>query len=385
VTRSGPAHAIVTVAVVAGCAQSSTPPSQPTQVVPALQAASADPEPEAVPALPPRRLAAGTFATCAVTNARRVMCWGASQVETLGMGGEAEHGPIEVPGLDQVVEIAGAQDEMCARRTNNEVLCWGPGRKPNHVPLLVEDPDHIAGCAIGCAVGAGGDGSCWGPQGTFGQPATDAPWRLHAAKAPFGGIGQVACSFYSVTWWLLDGRLLGWNGGEPKKLGDVDGVAALVHGNSASVCALRGAGDILCFDQEAAPEPAAAGLPPARDVALGLGWRCSLARDVDGQIDCWSDEGSREPSCGDFDFGESTTICTGPGPTPQLGLKSGTATVAAHIPGAVELVGGGYHLCARTRAGAVYCWGDNSYGNSLPAPDAPLWLPEPVLALDLSR
>ncbi|MBI2378319.1 MAG: hypothetical protein HYV07_30245 [Deltaproteobacteria bacterium] len=72
--------------------------------------------------------------TCALGRSGRVSCWGDGQQGELG-DGEAAHEtcgstdcsptPVQVLGLDDVVEVRAAAFSTCARRRSCEVWCWG--------------------------------------------------------------------------------------------------------------------------------------------------------------------------------------------------------------------------------------------------------------------
>jgi hypothetical protein len=267
------------------------------------------------------------------------------------------------------------------------VWCWGARYgAPVRVPVLVEEPIHIDVQLVGCAVGARGDGSCWSGMALAPEGAS---LESSGRPVPLEGVSHVATSsVLGVLWTPADGALWRWWGEAqaPEPLGRLDDVIALESQASFRVCALTAKGNVRCFDPQTPTNPPTSSppwLPPARDLALGVDWSCALARDEDGRIDCWDGDGGREPECNEL-FDPPITICAGPGPTPQLGLRHATPTVATSIPDAVEIIGGGHHLCARTRSGTVLCWGDNSYGGAGPSADASPWLPEPTPVLSLA-
>jgi alpha-tubulin suppressor-like RCC1 family protein len=73
-------------------------------------------------------LAAGHHHTCARQQSGRVWCWGDNHGGQLGQGaGTApKRGtPVEVPGLRDVVELAGGGDHTCARLRSGRAMCWG--------------------------------------------------------------------------------------------------------------------------------------------------------------------------------------------------------------------------------------------------------------------
>jgi len=64
-------------------------------------------------------------ATCAVTAAGAVRCWGLVY-EDLGPGWSNKDGPVSIPGLDMPIEtLAIGGTHICALTRTNRILCWG--------------------------------------------------------------------------------------------------------------------------------------------------------------------------------------------------------------------------------------------------------------------
>lgn len=63
---------------------------------------------------------------CALHTSGRVSCWGDNRLGQLGDGTRISRDvPMEVPGLDDVVDIVVGGAHACARRRSGELLCWG--------------------------------------------------------------------------------------------------------------------------------------------------------------------------------------------------------------------------------------------------------------------
>jgi alpha-tubulin suppressor-like RCC1 family protein len=95
---------------------------------------------------------------------------------------------------------------------------------------------------------------------------------------------------------------------------------------------------------------AVAGLPTVQSISTGFGHACAVSRDNFAW--CWGDNTLGQA-------GGTAAQCPSPGgPSPCL---PSPATVGP--PGVMTIAAGGDHTCAVLMSnGAVYCWGDNSYG-----------------------
>jgi alpha-tubulin suppressor-like RCC1 family protein len=147
--------------------------------------------------------------------------------------------------------------------------------------------------------------------------------------------------------------------------------------------------------------------PPVIAVAAGGGHGCLLR--VDGTVGCWGNDeyeslGSDpagEGTCGSHPCrvaprpvaglsgvtqiaagraatcalrGDGTVLCWGANDAGQLGHSGGdhsclggtpcnwSASLVTSLPSVVQISVGESHACARTSAGALYCWGDDTFG-----------------------
>jgi alpha-tubulin suppressor-like RCC1 family protein len=128
-----------------------------------------------------KAMTTGDFYACVVTGAGAVKCWGQqnSSEPVLGTGNiSAYNEPTQVVGLTSgFVDVVGGFGNVCARKTDGSVLCWGAnedGEIGNGAATQAEStpkaPTALAPgntwLAVGyqtlCAVGQGGAAQCWG-------------------------------------------------------------------------------------------------------------------------------------------------------------------------------------------------------------------------------
>ncbi|RYZ93057.1 MAG: RCC1 repeat-containing protein, partial [Proteobacteria bacterium] len=74
------------------------------------------------------QIAVGNQFACALTNQKKVMCWGWGYMGRLGNGGTTDSSvPVEVSGLVDVKQIALSSSAACALLESGKVMCWGEG------------------------------------------------------------------------------------------------------------------------------------------------------------------------------------------------------------------------------------------------------------------
>jgi alpha-tubulin suppressor-like RCC1 family protein len=93
--------------------------------------------PRAIPTLVGvRKLTLGINSACALLNSGRVSCWGSNLHGQLGTGSfegpETRNGtvscsthPVEVPGLEDVIDLGHGDEHVCALVADGRVACWG--------------------------------------------------------------------------------------------------------------------------------------------------------------------------------------------------------------------------------------------------------------------
>lgn len=182
------------------------------------------------------------------------------------------------------------------------------------------------GLAHSCAVTAGGRVACWGKNTN--REARDSATDPILQPAFVSGIaGATAVAAGETHTCVIDGGLVKCWGSDSE-----DQLGPLAPGQTFSGPALQ-----------------VTGLTGVTSIASGR--RHSCAVDSSGSVQCW----------GERDGGKLGNGVTSDGRTPNPTTVTLPDTVTA-LSGAVQVVAGRSHSCARTSDGKVYCWGDHSSG-----------------------
>ena len=295
------------------------------------------------PALPPplsgiAKVAVGTNHTCALTDARRVKCWGSNAYGQLGDGGvtsiptngAASDLPVDVMGVSDAVDVTAGDFSSCALIVDGTVRCWGYGGRgelgqgafaSSSTPVTVSgvgDATAISqGLAHTCVLVPGGSAKCWG-YNFWGSLGNDANVDSDVPVDVVGLTGATAI------------------------VGGGDSVCALVAAGAAKCWGRNGAGQLGDGTTTDRSTPVdVVGLTGAVQVALGRAFTC--ARQGSGSVGCWGENG-------DGQLGNGTH-------TPSL-----SPVAVAGLSDAVDLGAGWYHACAARTGGPVDCWGRNLQG-----------------------
>jgi len=182
-----------------------------------------------------KAIATSSDATCAITSAGAVKCWGWNESGQLGNGTKTDSAvPVPVVGLSKGVKaIAGGESFFCAITSAGAVKCWGSSfagqlgngsRGDRSTPVQVKGlTKKVRAIATGtfhaCAVTHSGAAKCWGSNGqTF-------------EDGPYGQLGNGSRVDRSTP-------------ASVKGLGK--GVRSLTAGE-AHTCALTSAGGVRCW------------------------------------------------------------------------------------------------------------------------------------------
>jgi alpha-tubulin suppressor-like RCC1 family protein len=297
---------------------------------------------------------------CAVVAGGRVRCWGSNQLGQLGDGTTNTHGqPVDVAGLQGVVDVALTAFSTCARMRDGSVQCWGSHqvgelalgaaataqgetcesrmtgtpmdvpcrRRPTPVPGLTGVAQLTGGSSHACALLEDGTARCWG-HNEWGQLGDGAMGFENNRAAPVTVQGLrdaagLAAGGYHTCAWLRDGTVRCWGEGRQGQ-----------HGPGAPA--------------EPAPRPiAVAGLAGVTALAADDAFTCALRRD--GSVRCWGDTRGLANGCRDPNASAILSCRPAPAPAPPL-------------EGAAQIDVGGRHACARMGDGTVSCWGDDYAG-----------------------
>jgi alpha-tubulin suppressor-like RCC1 family protein len=354
-------------------------------------ARSKSPALRVVAGLPPAvRLVRGTrhpYATCALTRAGEVYCFG----QGAGVGDGAplvSRVPVQISGVRDAVEVHAALTDACMLRTDGTVTCWGDREEPRGLRDIVSLGNP-------CALARDGRVWCWGENsygemglGRRGRPGLAEDIEIAHVPLPVPGLHDVV----AISTWL------------------------------GTTCAVDRAGIVRCWGTWGPTFPTLSptvirGIPPATQVWAANGQQCALARG--GQVWCWATRTaaasrpdlpvvSELPRNGPGSFQEHQTCAVGPdrhvicaggpslpdvGPVKQIstgrdgeaGIPRGCAVrangelacwgpafcadgsalctggawnhVETVLEGVKQVSVGAYLACAVRTGGDVWCWG----------------------------
>ena len=282
------------------------------------------------------QLALGLTHTCVRAIDGSVSCFGDNSEGQLGLpSATGVTNPTVVPSINDAVEVVASQSQTCVRRGSGQIVCFGDdfqGQIGDGLPGNPSTPVTVRGIAnavgIGlsgstaCAVLADTTAQCWGgnDSGQLGDGTTrdrPSPGPVLDGSAPLTGIAQIAGGYRHNCVRMIDGTVRCWGNDSLHSLGD--------GGNTNSAVPIR-----------------VAGITAVRQIVAG-GWHTCALRDVDGSVWCW----------GGNQFGE-----LGEG---TIADETGVVQVRG-ISGATQIAAGEGHTCALLSDGTVWCWGADIRG-----------------------
>ena len=338
-----------------------------------------------------RQLALGTDHSCALMQTGRVNCWGNGANGRLGSGQVANQStPSEVLTLTDAVAVGAGQGHTCATLADGTMKCWGlngngqlgDGTTTNRTtPVFVSIGVPVAAIAVAslhtCARSSDGAALCWGrnnigqlgdgtlvqrlmPVGVSGLSAGVAALVAggHHTCAQTGS-SSLKCWGYNATGQLGNGTLV--NASVPVDVISLAAPVGEIAAGAYHTCARSGGGNrVRCWGDalygriavgntlagtpDYSTQPVTiSGLPaPARQLTMRTATGCAVT--TFGSASCWGRNNLRQLGAG--------TAIDHAGPRYVFGLQSGVGDIA---------IGDG-HGCAVRTDGAVWCWGDNTYG-----------------------
>jgi hypothetical protein len=306
--------------------------------------------------------------SCAITDDAHVACWGAKHDPTKTTGADRTAGVERIAGLSSAVELTASSEKVCARLADDSISCWSISEAPKKRPIDMRSPVQIGvGLSAVCALSSAGSIACVTHNDVKQSPPIEGAVELRMSS----GYESILARKTDGTLWSSDGQHAF------HRVDGIDGVARLATGYQDCVQTVKGVVSCLDLSGKApivlAPSGAPVGLPQARQVTTGNQWGCALT--PGDEVRCWHEESGLEPFCFPAElaaaFGVDRRICAGPGPFPNMGIRDAQPIPTLKLERPLEIVAGGYHLCARLSEGPVLCWGDNGSGESDPGDSGP--------------
>ena len=286
-------------------------------------------------------LMSGMAYNCALTSAGAAYCWGDNHRGELGDGTNTQRRTpvaVSMPAGVTFASLSTGSQHTCALTVAGVAYCWGANSEgqlgndtltDSNTPVKINSPAGVTWASLRvsvhhtCALTRVGVAYCWGRN----------------------SLGQ-----------LGDGTRLQRDGMVQVKVPNGFTFASLSAGANHT-CALTRAGVAYCWGYNGngllgngtfalGTQPLEVKRPTGvtfASISAGANHNCALTNA--GAAYCWG--WNREGQIGDNTTTDRST------------------SVAVRMPAGVTFASlsvGGDHTCARTRAGAAYCWGDNGNG-----------------------
>jgi len=258
-------------------------------------------------------VAAGPDHTCAVMADGSVKCWGANFNGMLGDGTRISRNvPTDVVGLTSgIAAISAASIATCALTTAGAVKCWGSNSDgaladgtyvdkltPNASALSGGVTALSAGSRQSCALVNGGSVRCWGYALGFEGPAPDFKDQYQTVPVTVGALGSsitsiAADGFSTPTCGVTTGGaikcwdLSGLAPSPPYNVGGfASGVVAIAVGGS-KLCALNTTGGVMCGSSTNSTAPADVSGLASGVTGIAAGFAHACARTASRGVKCW--------------------------------------------------------------------------------------------------
>lgn len=304
----------------------------------------------------PTMVRTGSYNTCAVEAGGTVKCWGSSTDGALGDGGvftgNCSGVPVTVSGLSGVTQVSTGEYFACAVvGSPGPVYCWGRnihGNLGNGTAVKSNVPVQVSGITTATAVSAGIQHAC-----ALLANGTVACWGRNNR-------GQVGANFVGGSYIA------------PATVSGLTGAVSISAGQeySCSVIRVGGATSLRCWGDNAFGQMGRGttggtfGTPQTvlitSPIAVEAGARHACALRQGGEVRCWGLDDEGNVGAGSAAGARPSPVLTSP---PLSGMN--------------QLAMGRGISCARNASGAVYCWGDNLYGQV--AADSPTDHASPIL------
>jgi alpha-tubulin suppressor-like RCC1 family protein len=269
---------------------------------------------------------AGSFSTCALTQAGHVFCWGRNDKGELGLGDTQHHGDepgeirrVELGDQRRALQLSIGQWHRCALLDDGALKCWG---RNMHGQLGLSDA-----LDRGASLGDMGDQ----------LPAVDLGSGRRALQVSAGALHTCAL--------LNTGAVACWGSNMGGRLG-------LGFSTTDTASPLSAWGDQASEMGDALPTIAlSSGAGAVRGLSVGYDHSC--ARFASGKLQCWGLNYVGQLGLGDTHArGDQVSEMGDSLPPVWLGVGRSVVAISA----------GGAFGCARLDDGSLKCWGGNAYG-----------------------
>ncbi|MCL2824409.1 MAG: hypothetical protein FWD57_10480 [Polyangiaceae bacterium] len=218
-------------------------------------------------------VATGGFHTCAISSARKVMCWGNNDSGQLGDGTTTNRSfPTVVPGLSDISAISAGIGHTCAMSSMGVLYCWGNNGRgqlgigsdksqsvPTKVPRLSPGAFAVsAGEHSTCAVISNGTVMCWG-YGKHGQLGRDGDltdgWYPERVSN-LSGVRYVSAGAFHTCALRTSGQMVCWGENSAGQLGVPESSRPLLPTpiqNIPGIIAIHAIGEFTCASQSSNP------------------------------------------------------------------------------------------------------------------------------------
>lgn len=331
---------------------------------------------------------AGGEHSCASTDTGSVKCWGSNYYGQLGDGTTTQQlTAVDVTGLSvDIAAISVGGSHACALSSSGGVECWGyngRGALGDGTPTKRSVPVDVIGLSSGvsavgpgylhsCALTTAGGVKCWGynREGILGDGTTSSHLTPIAAAGLDGGVVALAASLSTNCVLTGTGGAKCWGPNFNGQVGDgtttsrltavdvlgaTSGVAAIAAADFGHTCALTTGGAVSCWGDNgngalgdgtttsrSTPASVSGLTSGVASIAVGGGSSCAVL--TSGGVKCWGSN-----AFGQLGDGSTSNRLT---PVDVTGLSTDVTSVSLGLG----------HGCALTSAGAMKCWGRNSYG-----------------------
>ena len=269
---------------------------------------------------------------------------------------------MDIPGLENVRDIAASDHKACAVLKDGNVKCWGMADSQNKLTLddlHRSDVDAIAMATAGdvlCTVSRDKTVNCNGrPLGnvSFDNFGHSGPVAVVSPSAEFvcvlGSDGRVQCAGDNSNGQLGDGSTT--SSQKPVFVKGLNNAKSIALGWE-SACAVLNNGHVKCWGRDFLSgkvlKPSdIRGVNNAKSVVVGGNYACALLQN--GTVKCWGKNDQGELGNG---YGNTVDSIL---PVKVLGLTGAIAILP--LTGEVALFDPSGNTCALLRTGGVKCWG----------------------------